>query len=383
MTTAPAVPSPPANHFSAHLSSLRKTSSRHVPQTSTSSLPTPARPVLPSSVKLSRTLSHPAATPTGHSTANAGRHQHRNDASSAQRTSLLSKTHARPSPSFGHAHTNEEPQITQRQRAQLYGSAPENTTAPASSSPVMNTGAAQKGALGLLIPRTHDATLVHEGHSGVQRQRNETSSTMRSAGSSFDVAVYAQMEELRHPEIEGDGKGFKRSVNLDLVEPVYTAAAEKATYNSRWTLSYASTSHSEDVALPCSDGAHASTSPYQHFSKLPQSSRKVSDGLYTHPRMAPEPPALGLSPKRTSTLALPSSPNRSGSGRPRSPARMRRERTSPQKGSRLRSQQEVIHISDDEEEKVFGFVTLSDEQAQRQIEEAEGVRSMVGGYARR
>ena len=345
-------------------------SARHLHQASTSSLPILPRPMLPSSVKLSRTLSHsPAPTCAIQPLApDLDRDSHKQ----RQHVTLLSKEHQRPQAAFGHALTSEEPQRWSRTKAQAYGHHRQHNHPLASStmamSPISNCSGdelPQSSALSERIP--HSSGML-------------TGQSKRSAGSSFDVEVYAQMQ-LKEDEQELETE-IQEELRRNLPNPhtfmeralaafdttLPNAAAMKPSIQKKVSTSKIPRSDSLNAIRDMAAVDYATSATTTKCSAGGDRERRnTSDSLYTHPRPAPMPPcpqSANISPHYKS--------NKDSLGRPISPsktrARMRAGRLIPP----LASQVEM------EDDALLCGARLTEEEAMRLLQDDESILVAYG-----
>jgi len=200
------------------------------------------------------------------------------------------------------------------------------------------------------------------GINGSIRSVRTAGQSIRSAGSSFDVDIYAQMqlkedddeleEETRRslsnpPRIDGMMDLPSPTFSLSFLNPLQPQARKVSTSKIPRSDSLNALQQDAEVVAPPANR---------------QALRKVSD--FTHPRRAPAPPLENYTGKHDIL------------GRPVSPAKAKAR----QRAERSRNN---IPSLDEDDEILLRGAGLTNEEANRLLQEDEGDGSVLVGYGRR
>lgn len=254
--------------------------------------------------KQPRTLSQPQmqATPV-HKT-----HRRTESAGTAARQhSLLAKSHIRPQIGFGHALTTEDTQQATREPSKRYA-LPRTSWTPHQAA---STRTSFGGIRGLPEPSTCATVRTRKTSGG---STETATKSLRSAGSSFDIDIYGQMQlggsvrpELLIEDTEMD-HGLEEAMRRSLDEPLDTdgamdlASPPPFERTARQVLNLPKRPQATRIPtlrfsntplVGISEFAKTSTGPdglpdVETLRPGPLQSRKVSD--YKYPRPAPPPP---------------------------------------------------------------------------------------------
>lgn len=327
------------------------------PEASSSVLPMHQQPSTAGSSGLTRTKSQPQVkmNPMHTDSPDQG----------LRRSQSLAKVHARPRASFGHAITCEEVAPPQRQRTQVYVS--NHHRQSSQSTPLQK--APETSRL-----RQESVNITEPSMAATARTRQSSDNTMtgrsvRSAGSSFDIDLYTQMQ------LQEDNDSLEEEMRRSFSNPpAVDGAMDFVSPQPRYKNAEASSS-GEKLKTRSPYPIPELTFRQPNFSFSPkldlpaprpqlEGGRKVS--YYTHPRPAPIPPA-GLdirSPAKTHGWV-------DATGRPLSPSKSRAR----QKAARAPLQSLSSRNLDDDEDVLLPYLT--DEQANRLLDEEDNT---ISGY---